>query len=289
MPRLLKSSFAALVFCCTSCGPGGRERVDGGGPADARADAGPTVDSLPPDFSRVYAHSGTILYRVDTTTLEPTVVGSITNLGTQSLTDLAIDEDDNMYGVTLDKLFTIDPATGAATLVTEFESGTPNFTSLSFVPVDPSAPSGPERLVAATDDGTIYEIDRTSGEVTSIGSYGTDDGGDAIVSSGDLMGVRGFGIYATVNVGEPFSSPDYLARIDPVTWQATPIGAGTTFDRIFGIGFWKGTLYGFVDLGDGLGGRIVELDPTTGASTSVNSSDIRWYGAGVTTDAPVVE
>ena len=39
--------------------------------------------------------------------------------------------------------------------------------------------------------------------------------GQQIGSSGDLIGVRGLGIYATVNVGTNQASQDYLARIDP--------------------------------------------------------------------------
>jgi hypothetical protein len=46
---------------------------------------------------------------------------------------------------------------------------------------------------------------------------------------------------------------------------------------------------GFVDRGSGQGGAIVSIDPGTGATTDVNDGDVRWYGAGVTTDAPVVE
>ena len=80
----------------------------------------------------------------------------------------------------------------------------------------------------------------TSGSATMIGSYGTVAGGK-VVSSGDLIGVRGLGIYATVDVGT--KTVDYLARIDPTTWHATPIGAGTGFDDIFGLGYWAGAGY----------------------------------------------
>jgi len=289
MQLALKTLGIAVLLWSAACGPGARTGVDGDPGADGRVvDAGPQIDSLAPDFSKVYAHSGSELYRIDTLTLAPQLIGPLTGLGTQSLTDLAIDGDDNMLGITLDKLYSIDAATGAATLIAPLDASAPNFTSLSFVPLDPNQSSGPERLVAATDDGTVYEIDQTTGTTQVIGSYGSTAAG-TIASSGDLMGVRGFGIYATVTIGLPFSNPDYLARIDPVTWQATPLGVGTTYDRIFGIGFWRGTLYGFVDLGDGLGGTIVELDPNTGAATPVNQSTIRWYGAGVTTDAPIIE
>jgi hypothetical protein len=242
-----------------------------------------------PDYSKVYAHSGTVLYRLDTTTLQPVMVGAFTNLGTQSITDIAIDKNDTMVGITLDRIFSIDEATGAATLLTELADGSPNLTSLSFVPTDLTNSNSEEILVAAASDGTVYEINPDTGATTNLGSYGMTDGDDAIKSSGDIVAVHGLGIYATVTIGGDFTAPDYLAVIDPETWTATPLSVQTTYDKIFGIAFWRDTIYGFVDLGDGEGGAIVSFDPYTGAATPVNTGDIRWYGAGVTTDAPVVD
>ena len=66
-----------------------------------------------------------------------------------------------------------------------------------------------------------------------------------------------------------------------------PLGVGTPHDRIFGVGFWRNKIYGFI--AQGTGGAIVELDRNTGAATPVNTGSIRWFGAGVTTDAPVID
>jgi hypothetical protein len=277
---------AALVLSSSvaGCGPSSREFADGA-PGDPDA-AGPGADGFPVDFSRVYAHSGGELYRIDTITLAPLLVGTLSGLGAQSLTDLAIDRDDRMVGITLDKLVAIDAQNGATTLIRDLSQSASGFTSLSYVPTDLANPSSPERLVAANDQGFVFEIDPTTGDATQIGDYGTTAGGK-IRSSGDLIAVHGFGIYATVTIGDTLTDPDYLARIDPATWQATPLGIGTTLDRIFGVGFWRGTIYGFVDTG--AGGQFVELDPNTGAATPISSGTVRWYGAGVTTDAPIVE
>ena len=108
-----------------------------------------------------------------------------------------------------------------------------------------------------------------------------------IGSSGDIVSVRGFGTVATVNVG---TGNDYLARLDPTNgWKATIIGAGTGYDNIFGLGFWAGKLYGFVDNGFAANtGAIIDISPTTGSATLVRAGDIRWFGAGVTTDAPLI-
>ena len=54
---------------------------------------------------------------MDALTLSTIPIGPMAGIGAQSLTDLAIDKDDHMVGITLDKLYSIDPATGAATLI----------------------------------------------------------------------------------------------------------------------------------------------------------------------------
>jgi hypothetical protein len=270
-----------VLVSLIGCGPSARDAADAGPTPDATDD-----DASPPvEMSRVYAHSGQMLYRIDTTTNAPELVGALTGLGTQSLTDLAIDREDRMVGITLDKLVEIDPATGATTLIRDLSQTARGFTSLSFVPTDLDDPASPERLVAANDQGAVFAIDPVTGGASVIGDYGTVAAGK-VRSSGDLIAVRGFGIYATVTIGEPLENLDYLARIDPATWQATPLGIGTEFDRIFGLGFWRGTIYGFVD--DGIGGVFLSIDPNTGASSPIAGGSVRWYGAGVATDAPIV-
>jgi len=280
-----------LSLLAAACGP---SRTGHGTPdASAEADAavtGPDArvgpDATPGDFSKVYAHSGQVLYRLDTTTLEPVEIGPF-GLGTKSITDIAVDKDDRMLGVTLDAVYEIDVDTGAATWLADLDTAAPDFTSLSFVPVDLSNPASDEILVAANVEGRVFRIDPTDGSATELGQYGSTADG-LIRSSGDLFAVHGVGIYATVTIGDDLTLPDYLASIDPTTWAATPIGTGTPWDRIFGVGYWRGTVYGFVDQQSN-GGAIVELDLATGTGSVVDQRAVRWYGAGVTTVAPIVE
>ena len=278
----MRSLLGTAVFSLlAACGPG--ERGDQGTVDAAQG----TVDSPPfVDMSRVYAHSGTTLYRMDATTLTSLPIGAMTGIGTQSLLDLAIDKDDHMVGITRDKLFSLDPATGAASLIKDLSQSATGFTSLSFVP-DPANPNA-DILVSANDQGDVFRIDQGTGNATMIGSFGT-AGNGKVVSSGDLIGVRGFGIFATVNVGTEVN--DYLAKIDPAMgWKATPLGTGTQHDMIFGLGFWGGKIYGFVDKGFDAGmGTMIQIDPNTGASTDLSSGGIRWFGAGVATDAPIIQ
>jgi hypothetical protein len=276
----MKRLVLGTVMFASACGPSGRTE---NGQADAAG--GGTGDSVSLPQSRVYAHSGSTLYQVDTQTLQPVTVGAMGGLGTQSLTDLAIDKDDHMVGITLDKLYTIDATTGTVTLISDLSAAARGFTSLSFVPSDLNDPSSTDILVSANDQGDVYTIDATNGSATKLGSYGSVAAGK-VISSGDLIGVRGFGIYATVDVGT--ATQDYLARIDPTTWKATPLGTGTGFDNIFGLAFWDGTIYGFVSTGTDAG-KIITIDPNTGAGHEVLGGSVRWYGAGVATNAPILQ
>jgi hypothetical protein len=267
-----------LALGLAACGPEPRDTTGTDAPSQPEAGADTPVF----DTSRVFAHSGGMLYRIDANNFGEVPIGPMTGLGTQSLTDLAIDKDDRMVGITLDKLYSIDPATGTVTLVRDLSQDAHGFTSLSYIPQNLDDPNSPDMLVSANDQGEVFQIDPATGNATQLGSYGTVALGK-VRSSGDLFGVRGVGIFATVDVGtEPV---DYLATIDPVTWKATPLGSGTGFDKIFGIGFWGGTIYGFVDTGTG--GKVVRIDRSSGAGTLLGANTVRWFGAGVATDAPI--
>ena len=270
---------ALIVLALTACGPTLRDNpaTDGASQPEAGADT-PVLDT-----SLIYAHSGGMLYRIDANNFAEVPIGPMTGLGTQSLTDLAIDKDDHMVGITLDKLYQIDPASGAVTLIRDLSQDARGFTSLSYIPQNLDDPNSADILVSANDQGDVFEIDPATGSATKVGSYGTVALGQ-VRSSGDLFGVRGVGICATVDVGT--ETTDYLAKIDPTTWKATPLGTGTGFSKIFGLGFWGGTIYGFVDAGTG-GGKVIKIDSASGAGTLIDANDVRWFGAGVATDAPI--
>ncbi len=273
------------VVVLAACGPGVR---DSGTDAASQADA-PTGDASTTDTSRVYAHSGGMLYRLNSLTLAAIPVGPMTGLATdEQLLDLAIDANDGLVGVTATRLFSLNATSGAATFIRDLTGDARGLTSLSYVPQSLSDPASPDILISANGSGQVFQINQATGTATQIGSYGTAAGGALIRSSGDLFGVRGLGIFATVDVGS--ESQDYLARIDPANnWKATPLGIGTGFDKIFGLGYWGGKIYGFVDNGfEAGGGKMIQIDPNTGAGTLLSSANVRWFGAGVATDAPLL-
>jgi hypothetical protein len=190
------------------------------------------------------------------------------------MTDLAIDSTGLMIGVSFTTVYQIDPTT-AKTTVLSANLGE-SFNALSFVPASAVGSSGADVLVGARNtDGVVFEIDPMTGATTQIGNMG-----GSYVSSGDLVAVDGFGMMQTV----PGSSSDQLVQLAPGTFAATPIGTGTGFSDIWGLAFWKGKVYGFTNTG-----QFVLIDPTTGDATLVTNNGVQWWGAAVTTVAPVIE
>lgn len=246
----------------------------------------PPSTPTPASNSVVYAHSGNQLFKIDADALDATLVGNIVGQGSKSITDIAVDKNGRILGITMTALYEISP-NGAATLVSDLTASAQGFTSLSFVPTDINDITSDEYLVAANDDGDVFRIDEETGTATKLGNYGTIDGDD-IRSSGDIVAIYNVGIFATVNVGSNWRNNDYLVELDPTTWKATLPPNDTGFDRIFGLGYWGGKFFGFVDGGaDGTPqGQLVEINQATGAAELLFDSDVRWYGAGVTTVAP---
>ncbi len=291
---LVAAAMVAATFC--ACSPD--ERADGDdqgddddGTGDVDAATGGTIDAGgggfvdagggasdggggPAGDSVVYAHSSSELYRVDPDTFDVTLIGPfVWEMGIfDSMTDIAIDKNGGITGVSFNRVYHVDPATAVTTFLAPLAR---QFNGLSYIPAGTIDGSTDEILVGSTLDGSFWRIDPLTGTSTEIGAYG---GGWS--SSGDIVSVDGFGTYATVQQGEGI---DYLAQIDPLTGIATTIGTGTGFDHIWGLGFWKGKIFGFTDLR-----QFVLIDPATGVATLVEDSSVFWWGAGVTTSAPII-
>jgi hypothetical protein len=302
MTKVLRSwSAVALLSTATvvaACSPSSRGADDdvGGDDAPPAPDAGAPdardtgfIDASPnvPDSSTpseldgvVYGHSSSTLYKVDPDSFAVTSVADFiwpADSGFDTMTDIAVDKNGNMMGVSFTKIYRVDPATAACTYVGSLDH---EFNGLSFVPAGEGDPTADERLVGTTLDGSVWKIDPATGATTQVGEYGGN-----WTSSGDIVYVEGFGIVATVK--GPGLGHDFLAFVDPMTFHATPIGslsAGTGFSDLWGLGFWKGKVFGFSGAG-----QMVLIDPGTGeASLLSTGQSVLWWGAGVTTSAPII-
>jgi len=261
-------TLALALAACASTNVSGQD--PDGAPGAPDADTRPHVDARPaPTNAAVYAHSATELYKVDPDSYAVTLVAAFTfDTTPDEITDIAIDKDGNMVGISVDKLYTIDSDTAACTYVATLDS---TFAGLTYVPAEGQE----EALIAAAFDGGVFKIDPVTGNSAVAGNFG---GG--LESSGDLVAVKDFGIVATVEV--PGGTTDRLARLDPFTFQATVIG-DTGYAKLFGLGFWKNQVYGF-----SANNEFVLIDVDDGSATVIENGDVSWWGAGVTTLAPIV-
>src|SRR5262249_51081100 len=119
-------------------------------------------------------------------------------------------------------------------------------------------------------------LESHTGASTAIGNYG---GG--LTSSGDVVSVSGFGTVATVKTTT--GQGDYLATVDTLSGKAKTVGA-TGIGDIWGLAFWKDKIFGFTNTN-----QFVLIDPKTGNAQVVQTGNVAWWGAGVTTLAPVVQ
>lgn len=262
-----------------ACGPGDR-----GGDDDGRADADPNQPDAdpsqpdggsPPGDGVIVAHSADALYRLNPETRELTLVG---NFGwpdfADEMTDIAIDKDGLVIGVSFTDVYVVDIETARCTRLSTLSGASDSFNGLSFLPAGTLDPNV-EALVGTTVDGEVFRINPQTGATTFIGTYG-----NGLGSSGDLFSVEGFGTIATV---VDSGGTEQLASINPQTGAATVIGP-TGVSGLWGVAFWEGHLYGFSD-----GGQMVELDPATGVATVLDTLPTSFWGAGVTTAAPIID
>jgi hypothetical protein len=270
------------ILATAACGPsvhGDDDTGDDTGDDDAPGpDAGDPGE--PAANAAVFAHSESTLYRVDPETFEVTTVGNFvwpSGVFADSMTDIAIDKDGLMIGISYSSVYRVDAGNAETTLLSNDLQGM--FNGLSFVPAGQVGfPEGPDVLVGSRNtDGAVFSIDPMTGAVAQVG-----DMGGSWVSSGDIVSVSGFGTVATVTTAGSLGT-DVLARLEPLTFTATPIGDDTGYVDLWGIAFWGDKVFGFAE-----DGHFVLVNTTTGVATPVETSAPRWWGAAVTTAAPVI-
>jgi hypothetical protein len=266
------------IIVCAACGPVTRDGGDdtgGGGPDAGDSGSGSGSGSGDVSVTYVYAHTSSALYKVDPDTLAITKIANfVWSNGSDSMTDIAIDKTGVMIGVSYTSVYRLDVTTAVATRMSDGLSGT--FNGLSFVPAAMLGTTGDDVLVGTRNaDGVVFRIDPMTGQATAIGNMG-----GSFASSGDLVAVTNFGTAQTADNG---LSADRLVRLAPQTFAATAVGSDIGYGEIWGVAYWKDKIFGFTS-----GGEFVTIDPATGVGTLVQSNGPAWWGAAVTTSAPVI-
>ncbi|MBA3540522.1 MAG: hypothetical protein H0T79_13010 [Deltaproteobacteria bacterium] len=273
------SLLVVMSLLAVGCGPGARKDPGdgsdtpdaGGGGGDGQlGDGGGTQGT-----TYVFAHTASRLYRVDPDSLAIDDIGDFAfTTGSDQITDIAINKSGEMLGISFGSVYRIDPTTAAATRLSNALSGL--FNGLSFVPADQLGRTGDDVLVATRNaDGIVFEINPMTGSTTEIGNMG------AFSSSGDLVSAAGLGTLQTADNG---ISADVLVQLAGTSFAATAIGTSTGFSDIWGLAYWKQRVFGFTE-----GGAFVLIDPTTGVGTLVQGGGPAWWGAAVTTLAPILQ
>lgn len=278
----------------------GKSKVDASDPVvvDPPVDGSVIVDP-PGGPGRVYAHTTDTLYLYEPVggTLKKLGTFTFDKAGTESaIIDIAVDRTGNMFGTTFSNFFSIDTTTAKCTWIATTDPLVDFPNSLSFVPAGTVDP-GKETLVGYASNGdnvavTYVKIDTTTGVMTTLGDMNASLTGPQYRSSGDIISLiqDSNRTYATVKLQVDGGSggTDLLAEVDPTDGHLKRIIGDTQQTNLFGFGYWAGKGYGFSDTG-----RVVEIDMTSGKSVvlltlmSDAGAPLPWYGAGVTTQAPI--
>lgn len=249
----------------------------------AGRDAGDVDAGDPRDFEQavIWAHSDATLFAMDPITKTVTRVGDFhlaDGTPITSVTDLAVSQHEEVF-VLAGGLGRLNTATAEIELIpfvfppTEASFYSPN--ALTFVPEGVLGTR--EALISVTYDGVLMRYDFDTLVVERIGELSNDFGSD-----GDLVSIRGAGTFIAAH--DPADrGQSYLALLEPRTGAATVVG-GIGFHSVYGLGYWGGVLYGFLH-----DGRLISIDVASGRGTLVSSmtGTNRFWGAGVTTEAPI--
>jgi len=252
----------------------------------AALDAGPS-DAAPTGAARkaeIYAHTKTKLFRFDPISRDLTEVGQFDCVADFGMASIAIDQDRRIVGSTPGAIVDIDKDSAHCTVIAK-TSGF--FTSLSFVP---AGTVDPEREVLVSYKGNDYlSIDLSTGKATPIGSLNAPNSTTRWVLTGDVVSVIGGGTYATVHSARYGSkAKDTLVEVDPKRGHIIKVIGNTGFQSVLGLAYWGGVVYAVSNQGTAI---LYEINVATGITSRIMLSnppaDTTFWGAGVTTSAPV--
>ena len=234
-------------------------------------EGGSKPDASQPPIDYVYAHSPTVLYKVDPVAKTMTTIGNFSqNCGSENVIDIAVDSNNNGYATTFSGVYKLDLTTAVCTLIAQ--GSYPN--SLSFVPAGTLDPQV-EALVGY-NGSTYIRINTTNGQVTTVGGL---TGGYS--SSGDIVSVKNGGTFLTVTGN---SCGDCLLQVDPKTGNMVQNYGSINHGAVFGLAFWAGTAYGFDDAGELF--SITWQNNKLVTTNIPTTKGLEFWGAGSTTSAP---
>ena len=229
---------------------------------DATSDDDDDDDATPDDWTAteiMYAHTGSELFSVD-----PEPPYTVTPVSTfflasgdpaPNITDLAVNLQGAMYGVSTNGVWQIAPATGELEAVLETQDEF--FVALTFLT---------NGMLLAGSNGDLIQIALSPPAMEVISAFP-----EGWEWDGDMVGLPDGLLYCAVKGvdDDDASLMVYDADADSVVSTAP-----TGHTRLFGVGYGQGTLFGFTD-----GGDILTIDGVDGAATVVSSPGHTFWGA----------
>jgi hypothetical protein len=227
----------------------------------------PDAGEPPPAREPVYIHTGETLYSYDPETNTTAQIARFSDVNgplTEDIVDIAIDLNGRMFGGSnlpgnnSGQVYQIDPVTGFCTQRFSFNDV---MNGMTFLPSGPLVVAGKRISVIDTSNGRmIREFEEAA---------------DMYETSGDIVGLPDGNLYWTVRGdrsggGNP---SDRVVRINPNSGSITVIG-DAQIDRIYGLGYAEGSLYGFSSAG-----LVVQLNPGSGVVLDQKPLTGRWFGA----------
>jgi hypothetical protein len=282
--------------------------ADADGDSDADADVEPDADPDEPGDADepledviIYAHSRDRLYL-----FSPSQNRVVSELQLElaggdpapEMVDLAVNHDGEVYTTSHEALFSVDVETAVVTQIGELTDSSGQLLSdlgvslyaLTFIPASLYPDAGADEvLVGAANEGTCYRVNPATAVATYIGEYP-----ENWRSSGDLVSVEGLETtFATLRVeGYTSEDPDYLAEVtfmaDGTIALSTPRQVRNDdriFNQLFGLGYWGRQLYGFTAAGELV---AIDRDTAQGELATTDTGASEFWGAGVTTQVPVL-
>ncbi len=240
--------------------------------SDAYVDAGPE--------KVVWAHTASKLFRFDPDSRALTLVGTF-SCAADLVLNIAVNADQQIYGVTSQGLVTIDRKTAACFPIA---SGVyPH--ALAFVPKGTFDPD--KETLVGYRFAQYVRINETTGEQTPVGSMNPNITNLYFSVSGDLFALGDGHLFVTVTNG---SKGDQIVEANPKSGKVLSVVGDTNALSLLGFAQWAGTGYVFgadghayaVDLKDA--GLSQVYPPLDGGA---DAEMLSFTGAGVTTRAPI--
>ena len=199
--------------------------------------------------ARALANAASGLYDVDLPSGEMHFIGAI-----RAFTDVALHPDRTLYAVTAAGDFArVDPSSGDSIALAS--SGVP-FTALD---------AAPDGTIYAAGSRGLFHVEPSTGRSELVGAFPT-----GLEASGDIALLEGR-LLATARTGP--GAIDVLVEFDRATGAARVLGS-VGYTCVWALAAFGPTLYGLT-----CEGRVLSMDPMTGAGRQITRGAVVFYGA----------